>query len=105
MVFLALVALAPSLSAHEVPNEVTVLAFVHPEGRTLRLVLRAPLKSMRDIDVPTVGEKGFLDFSRIEAAEWHAAQVWIRDFVELYENGAQLGTPTDRKSTRLNSSH
>ena len=94
VVFLALVALAPSLSAHEVPNEVTVLAFVHPEGRTLRLVLRAPLKSMRDIDVPTVGEKGFLDFSRIEAAERHAAQVWIRDFVELYENGAQLGTPT-----------
>ena len=84
VVIVALVALAPSLAAHEVPNEVTVLAFVHPEGQTLRLVLRAPLKSMRDIDIPTLGNTGFLDFSRMEAAERHAAQVWIRDFVQVY---------------------
>lgn len=89
---LALVLLAPRISAHEVPNEVTVLAFVHPEGKTLRLVLRAPLKSMRDIDVPTV-EGGYLDFSRMPDAERHAAQVWVRDFVEVYENGKQLATP------------
>ena len=93
MVLIALVALAPRLNAHEVPNEVTVLAYVHPEGQTLRLVLRAPLKSMRDIDIPTVGDRGFLDFSKMEAAERHAAQVWIRDFVQVYENGKQLSDP------------
>jgi hypothetical protein len=86
------VLLAPRLAAHEVPNEVTVIGFVHPEGRTLRLVLRAPLKSMRDIDIP-VDERGFLDFSRMEAAERHAAQVWIRDFVHLWENGNELSVP------------
>ncbi len=94
VVLVALVALAPRLAAHEVPNEVTVLAFVHPEGHTLRLVMRAPLKSMRDIDIPTVGDRGFLDFSRMEAAERHAAQVWIRDFVQVYENGTQLADAT-----------
>jgi len=94
VVIVALVALAPRLAAHEVPNEVTVLAFVHPEGQTLRLVMRAPLKSMRDIDIPTLGTTGFLDFSRMEAAERHAAQVWIRDFVQVYENGKQLGGAT-----------
>ena len=87
-----IVLLAPRLGAHEVPNEVTVIGFVHPEGRTLRLVLRAPLKSMRDIDIP-VDERGFLDFSRMEAAERHAAQVWIRDFVHLWENGNELNVP------------
>ncbi|HEX8031066.1 MAG TPA: hypothetical protein VF491_21510, partial [Vicinamibacterales bacterium] len=87
-----LVVLAPRTSAHEVPNEVTVLGFVHPEGKTLRFVVRAPLKSMRDVDVPTVAGD-FLDFSKMEAAERHAAQVWIRDFVEIYENGTQLTTP------------
>jgi hypothetical protein len=87
-----LIALAPRTSAHEVPNEVTVLGFVHPEGKTLRLLIRAPLKSMRDVDVPTV-EGGFLDFSKMEAAERHAAQIWIRDFVEVYENGRQLTVP------------
>ena len=65
---------------------------MHPEGKTLRLLIRAPLKSMRDIDIPTVAG-GFLDFSKMEAAERHAAQVWIRDFVELYENGQQLTVP------------
>ena len=84
-----LVAVAPRLTAHEVPNEVTVFGFVHPEGKTLRLLIRAPLKSMRDVDVP-LQPNGYLDFTRMEAAERHAAQVWIRDFVHLYENGTEL---------------
>ena len=92
MVAVLLMALAPRTSAHEVPNEVTVFGFVHPEGQTLRLLIRAPLKSMRDVDVPTVNGE-FLDFSKMEAAERHAAQVWIRDFVEVYENGRQLTVP------------
>ena len=83
MVIVLLLALAPRTSAHEVPNEVTVLGFVHPEGKTLRLLIRSPLKSMRDVDIPNVAG-GFLDFSKMEAAERHAAQVWIRDFVEVY---------------------
>jgi len=85
-------ALAPSLRAHEVPNEVTVQAFVRPQGQTLTLVMRAPLKSMRDIDIPTAAN-GFLDFSRIDKALNDAAVIWIRDFVEVYENGRRLTTP------------
>jgi hypothetical protein len=92
VVAVLLIALAPRTSAHEVPNEVSVLGFVHPEGQTLRLLVRAPLKSMRDIDVPS-NDKGFLDFTRMEAAERHAAQVWIRDFVEMWENGVPMGVP------------
>ena len=92
MVAVLLAALAPRTSAHEVPNEVTVFGFVHPEGQTLRLLIRAPLKSMRDVDVPTINGD-FLDFSKMEAAERHAAQVWIRDFVEVYENGQLLTVP------------
>jgi hypothetical protein len=88
-----LVALAPRVSAHEVPNEVTVFGFVRPEGQTLTLLLRAPLRSMRDIEVPTVGN-GFLDFSRVDRALNDAATLWIVDFVELYENGQRLGRPT-----------
>jgi hypothetical protein len=87
-----LVALAPGLAAHEVPNEVTVFGFVRPEGQTLTLLLRAPLKSMRDIEVPTV-TGGFLDFSRIDRALNDAATLWIVDFVELYENGQRLARP------------
>ena len=81
--------LGPGISAHEVPNEVSVFGFVRPEGKTLRLMIRAPLKSMRDVDTPTQ-PNGYLDFTRMPQAEQHAAQVWIRDFVHLYENGAEL---------------
>jgi len=92
VVVVLLTGLAPRIAAHEVPNEVTVFGFVHPEGKTLRLLIRAPLKSMRDVDIPTVAG-GFLDFSKMEAAERHAAQVWIRDFVALWENGQPLDVP------------
>jgi hypothetical protein len=81
--------LGPRISAHEVPNEVSVFGFVRPEGKTLRVLIRAPLKSMRDIDIPTL-PNGFLDYTRMEPAERHAAQVWIRDFVHHYENGTEL---------------
>ena len=88
-----LVALGPGLGAHEVPNEVTVFGFVRPEGQTLTLLLRAPLRSMRDIEVPML-PNGFLDFSRVDRALNDAATLWIVDFVELYENGQRLGRPT-----------
>ena len=87
-----LVALGPVLGAHEVPNEVTVFGFVRPEGQTLTLLLRAPLKSMRDVEVPTY-QSGFLDFSRVDRALNDAATLWIVDFVELYENGQRVGRP------------
>ncbi len=75
--------------AHEVPDEVTVLGYVRPEGRALTLLIRAPLKSMRDIDIPTAAN-GFLDFSRIDRSLNDAATLWIGDFVEVYENGLRL---------------
>ncbi len=89
---LLLAAAGSGLVAHEVPNEVTVQAFVRPQGQTLTLVMRAPLKSMRDIDIPTAAN-GFLDFSRIDQALNDAAVLWIRDFVEVYENNQRLTTP------------
>ncbi len=89
MAVLLIAAMAPIIKAHEVPNEVTVFGFVRPEGQTLRLLIRAPLKSMRDVDVPEQNN-GFLDFTKMEAAERHAAQIWIRDFIHVYENDQEL---------------
>ncbi len=82
----------PGVAAHEVPNEVTVSGFVRPQGQTLTVLLRVPLKSMRDIEVPTLNN-GFLDFSRIDQALNDAATLWIVDFIELYENGERLARP------------
>jgi hypothetical protein len=93
VVAVLLASLAPRITAHEVPNEVSVVGFVRPEGQTLRLLLRVPLNSMRDIEIPML-QNGFLDFSRIDRALNDAATIWLRDYVEVYENGSRLGTPT-----------
>ena len=78
--------------AHEIPNEVTVFTYLRPEGRTLTLLVRAPLKSMRDIDVPVKG-LGFVDLARVDPSIRDAAMLWIGDFVKVYENDALLPKP------------
>ncbi|MEX2281922.1 MAG: HupE/UreJ family protein [Gemmatimonadota bacterium] len=86
----ALVLLLPAPpAAHEVPANVTVLAFVRPEVRTLRLLVRAPLESMRDIEWPLRGP-GYLVVDQAEPKLSAAAKTWIADYIEFYENGRRL---------------
>jgi hypothetical protein len=90
--FLA-VLLAPALAgAHEIPNEVTVHAFLKPDGSRVVLLVRAPLSAMRDMDVPVRGP-GFLDLARIDPVIRDAATLWIADYVQLFEGDTPLGTP------------
>ncbi len=88
-----LIALPAGLAGHEVPNEVTVQGFVRPQGQTLTVLLRVPMKSLRDIEIPTF-QNGFLDYSRLDQALNDASTLWLRDYVELYENGQRLARPT-----------
>jgi hypothetical protein len=94
LVALAALALAGSgrLGAHEIPNEVTVQTFLKPEGDRLTLVVRAPLKAMRDMKVPQ-RDGGMLDFAQLEPILRTAAVTWIAPWVTLYENDTQLAFP------------
>lgn len=88
-IVVALVLLLPSWpEAHEIPADVTVQAFVAPEGNTLRLLIRVPLFSMREFDFPVV-DPGYLQISEADDLIRVAAQQWIGDYVRLYE-GSQL---------------
>ena len=85
--------LAPALAdAHEIPNEVTIHAFLRPDGTRLILLVRAPLAAMRDMDVPVRGP-GFLDLRRIDPVLRDAATLWIGDYVQVFEGDAPLGKP------------
>ena len=53
-----LVALSLGLGAHEVPNEVTVLTFIKPEGKTLTLLMRCGTKQLRDTIIQSGMEFG-----------------------------------------------
>lgn len=88
-----LLALPASTVAHEIPNDVTVQAFLKPEGRRLNLLVRVPLKAMRDMDFPQRGP-GFLDLERASDTLRNAATLWISDAIELYEGETQIAKPT-----------
>jgi hypothetical protein len=89
----ALIALVPLRAAtHDIPTDVRVSAFVKPDGQRLSLLIRVPLKAMREVDYPRRGA-GLLDLARADAALRNAAALWIADNVELYENDTRLGPP------------
>lgn len=97
----ALVLLLPTWSseAHEIPADVTVQAFIKPEGGTIRALVRVPLVAMRDYVFPT-REPGYLVISEADGVIRDAATEWIRNFVEMYEGDRPLGFPEVR-ATRI----
>jgi HupE / UreJ protein len=85
-------ALPSGAVAHDIPNDVTVQAFLKPAGDRLHLLVRVPLKAMRDVDFPERGP-GYLDLARVDALLPDAATLWIADAIELYEGDAHLLAP------------
>ncbi len=79
------------LVAHEIPTDVTVQALAKPEGDRLRLLVRVPLTSLRDVDFPLRGA-GYLDISRLGSSLEDAARLWIADYVRFFEDNDPIGS-------------
>ncbi len=86
------IALSYGASAHDIPNDVTVHAFLKPEGQRLRLLVRVPLGACRDVDFPTRGP-GYLDLAQAGSSLRDAATQWISDNVELHEAETLIRDP------------
>ena len=87
-----LLALPGDLAAHDIPNDLTVQAFLKPAGERLHLLVRVPLKAMRDVEFPRRGP-GYLDLARADKPLHDAATMWVtRDF-EIYEGDLRLSNP------------
>jgi hypothetical protein len=87
-----LLMVAPGAAAHEIPNDVTVQAFIKPSGDRLHMLVRVPLKAMRDIIFPERGT-GYLDVERTAPLLPDASILWISDFIDLYEGDTRLPKP------------
>ena len=101
----ALAFMAAPASAHDIPSDVRVQAFLKPEGERLRLIVRLPLAStMNDIEWPTEGAR--LDLARVDPALQEAARAWVVGRIDLYEGtraitgarivSAQVTLPSDQ---------
>ena len=78
--------------AHDIPNDVTVQMFVKPTGQRLQVLVRVPLKAVRDIEFPKRGP-GYLDLARADNALRGAAKLRIADDLEFYAGDSRLPKP------------
>lgn len=90
---LALAASTPCvLPAHDIPSDATVQAFLKPSGHQLELLMRVPMKVIRDVDFPSQ-PTGYLDLARTRPLLHDAATLWISDAMEVYEGDSRLPKP------------
>jgi len=60
--------------------------------QNLHLIIRVPLKAMRDVEFPEQGP-GYLDLDRIDTTLHEAATLWIAKQIEIYEGDVRLPDP------------
>jgi hypothetical protein len=79
------------MRAHDMPSDVLVQMFVRPAARELHVLVRLPLISLLNINLPKRGED-FLDLAALEPALRDAATA-TSDSVDFFENGNRLTNP------------
>jgi hypothetical protein len=90
-VFAAGLALPSLLSAHDIPNDVTIQSYVKADGQQVRLLVRVPIIAMRDIIFPQKDADN-IDLGRATSQLHDAAILWLGDDVNMYEGDRDLGT-------------
>ena len=81
------------LSAHEIPSDVRIQAFLHQDGSRLRLLVRVPVAStVNEIEWPARGP--LLDLASLPPSTLEQAARWIAGRVDLFEEDRQLGSPS-----------
>ncbi len=83
---------AGTAAAHEIPTDATVHLMARPHGGVFQVVVRVPLNSMRDVEVPEFGP-GYLDIEKLEPQLTELAAQWIAPFLEVQEDGVSVGLP------------
>jgi hypothetical protein len=88
---LGLIQASPA-SAHTIPVDSLVQAYMKPQGHVLQVLMRMPLKSYADGDYYH-HDTGSVDLTRVDGPLRTAAQVALFENLKVYENGRQLPFP------------
>jgi hypothetical protein len=97
---LLVLALTFGAAAHDIPNAVTAQLFIKPDGEHLNVLVRVPLKSIRDVVFPERGY-GYLDLDRAAPMLPELATLWVSDFMELYEDAVPLPKQPHVRASRV----
>jgi len=90
----ALLLLSPlAASAHVVPDDVRIQAFLKPDSGRMTILVRMPANALIDILFPTLPGSGSLDLKQVDGFADAGAQVWIADLISIYEDDRPLPPP------------
>jgi HupE / UreJ protein len=92
LVLLAALSFVAPAAAHDIPIEAMVRMFVKPQGHTLRVLARMPLKSITEAEYPRK-ERDFVDLARVDPFLRDAAKIALLESLDFYEDGRPLPTP------------
>ena len=92
IVLLAALSFVAPAAAHDIPIEVLVRMFVKPQGHTLRVLVRMPLKSVIEAEYPRK-ERDFVDLARVDPFLRDAAKIALLESLDIYEDGRLLPAP------------
>ncbi len=97
--------LIADLNAHEIPNDIRVQSFLKQEEQGLRLFIRVPLSSMKEVELPLVHNL-YLDIPKLKPALQQAAELWFVDNIKIVQDqqalsrvnvkSARISLPSDR---------
>lgn len=93
------------VNAHEIPNDVRVQSFLKQDAQGLRLFIRVPLSSMKEVEFPLVNNL-YLDIPVLKPALQQAAELWFVDNIKIVQEqqtlsrltvaSARISLPSDR---------
>src|SRR5579862_1499166 len=84
-------------SAHDVPDDVKIKIFLHPEGNRMVILVRIPASALIDILFPMRNESDWLDLKPIDGYAMEGARVWVADLLSIYEGNTLLPKPEVRE--------
>jgi hypothetical protein len=88
----SMVGFTGATAAHDIPSDATVQVLLRPAGERLQVLVRVPLKTIRDLEFPERGD-GYLEVEKLSPLLGGAAKTWIADWLEIREDARRLPAP------------
>src|SRR2546429_9918626 len=82
---------APDASAHEIPADVRLNAFIKPAGNRLELLIRVPMAALIEGEVPLRGN--YLEMAKGDQALRSAVKLYPTHNITGYANDVALSPP------------
>src|SRR5215472_15593886 len=92
LVLLAVLSFLAPAAAHDIPLDAVVRMFIKPQGHTLRVLVRMPLKSIAEAEYPRK-ERDFVDLARVDPFLRDAAKIALLECLDVYEGDRLLPAP------------